>query len=226
MGTAAGVRRTRAAASVALLGLDEATGAILADCFRQFGIRAVSVNSPPDTTAEGYEACAVSLDGDAGSLLRRLRQADRHLVIYAVCNGIRQAMPYSAYGINAIIETPVQRQAALGVVRATHLLVLHELRRYVRVPLVAAVALEANGESMTGSSLEVSAGGLSVRVPRSLAVPQTVTASFELPGAGVINVRSVVSWMRQHEDSAGLRFDPEDPQRLVVRQWIEDYLGV
>ncbi len=213
------------AARVGLLGVDASSAAILADCFRQFGIEAVPVATPADAAA-GCSGCVVPLHTPHAMLLRQLREADPHTVIYGLCGSLREAVGFSEYGINAVFETPVQRPAALAVVRATHLLVLHELRRYVRVPLIAGVELQTeDGQRISATSIELSAGGMSLSVRSYLAVPQTVLASFDLPGAATVNVGAIVCWTRESDSSAGIRFDPEDPHRAVVRRWVDEYLG-
>jgi len=225
MSSAAGAGPTKAAAKIALLGVDTATAAVLAECFRQFGIAAESV--PLDETnrvGTTYHACVVPLTPDVEPVLRTLRQDNHRTVVYGTCGSVREALRYSEYGINAVFQTPVSKQEALQVVRATHLLVLKELRRYVRVPLVCSVRLETGTEILESNSLEVSAGGMSLVVKGHVGVPQAVLAIFALPGQQMSAVKSVVCWTRREEGTAAIRFDPSDPRRAEVRQWIEQYL--
>ena len=120
---------------------------------------------------------------------------------------------------------PVERDAALRVIRTTHLMVLHELRRYVRVPLVSGVMVETGTEKVSASTVEISSGGLCLHTQARLGVPQSVEVNMQLPGAGELSLSAVVCWMRREEELAGLRFEPGDPRRAQLRQWIEDYLG-
>lgn len=213
----------KATARVAMLGLDEASRAILADSFRQFGIDTVAAAADAPLTGD-FNAFVLPLPAADEGVLRRLREWDPHTVIYGICGSVREAVRFSEYGINAVFETPVQRQAALAVVRATHLLVLRELRRYVRVPLLSGVELQSGADSLSATSIEISAGGMALRVSKRLQPSQTLTASFELPGAATITVQSVVSWINQSEGTVGIRFDPGDPHRSIVRRWVDEYL--
>lgn len=225
MASAAGTGPTKAAAKIALLGVDTASSAVLIECFRQFGIESESL--PPDETnrvAGAYHACVVPLAAETEPVLRALRQGSHRTVVYGTCGSVREALRYSEYGINAIFQTPVNKQDALQVVRATHLLVLKELRRYVRVPLLCSVRLETGTEILDGNSLEVSAGGMSLVVKGHVGVPQAVLAIFALPGQQMSAVKSIVCWTRRDEGTAAIRFDPSDPRRVEVRQWIEQYL--
>ena len=86
------------------------------------------------------------------------------MVIYGLGGSAQEAMRYSKYGINAIFQEPVERSTALKLVRATNMLVLHEFRRYVRIPVMTEVALQiSEGKKLTATSIEVSSGGMSLR---------------------------------------------------------------
>jgi len=226
MSSVAGPGPTKAVGKIALLGVDEASASVLSECFQQFGIQATRLSANETATAAGsYHACVVPLNGNAESVLREIRKVSHRTVLYGTCGSVREALKFSKWGINALFHTPVRKQEALQVVRATHLLVLQELRRYVRVPLVCSVLLEAGAQQMEGSTVEISAGGMCIATKGALAVPQSVLATFTLPGAGIIGVRSIVCWVRHDEGTIAIRFDPGDPRRATVRQWIDEYLG-
>jgi hypothetical protein len=225
MSFSAGIGTTKAAARIALLGVDAASSSVLAECFRQFGIDAVKIPAGETNDVGGaYHACVVPLEAGSESALRAIRQASHRAVVYGVCGSVKEALRYAEHGINAVFHTPINKQEALQVVRSTHLLVLKELRRYVRVPLLCSVRLETGTEILEASSLEVSAGGMSLVVKGHVVVPQAVLAIFALPGEEMIGVKSVVCWTRNDEGTAAIRFDPSDPRRIVVREWIDHYL--
>lgn len=231
MGTASTVvRPEKAVATVALVGVDKATAAVLAESFRLFGIQSVSLagDEIARLDREKFHACALPLDAEADSVLKRVRTSgsNRHIVIYGVCTSLQEAMRYSRYGINAVFEHPVDRHAALRVVRFTYLLVVHELRRYVRVPLVSEALLESGGERLHASTVELSGGGMSLRSTGRFTISQTLLVTFELPNVGQVSLRAIVSWIRQEESMVGVRFEPGDEYRPSVRQWIDDYLEI
>src|SRR5512140_1562610 len=153
----AGTGPTKAAAKIALLGVDTASSAVLTECFRQFGIEACTLpDHESKDVGETYHACVIPLTADAEPVLRGIREISHRIVVYGTCGSVREALRFSQFGINAVFQTPVNKPEALQVVRATHLLVLKELRRYVRVPLVCSVRLETGTEILEGNSLEVS----------------------------------------------------------------------
>jgi hypothetical protein len=232
METAAGTGAAapKIVANVALVGVDIGTSAVLRDCFKQFGIDTTELlaEEAGRLRREKFEACAMPLDDAAEDTLKMIREStsNQRIVLYGICETLQQAMRFSRYGINAIFTSPVERPGALRVVRATHLLVVHELRRYVRVPLVTSLILETGTERFTASTVEISAGGMSLRSTRKMTVPQAVRATFDLPKFGRVATRAVVCWIRKGEEMVGLRYDPEDERRLRVREWIDDYLGI
>jgi len=223
-------------ARVALVNPDEATAVILRDCFRQFGIRVVLTDEDAAERLhrEKFEACVVNLaQPEAGAVLEAARNSpsNSRIVIYGIAGTLQEALRFSKYGINAILDDPVDRQSALKVVRATHLLVLHELRRYVRLPMVTDVDILAGSgpdrDSFRASSHEISAGGMSIATQRTFERDFPVELSFKLPGQPCsICIRATVCWCRKTQGLIGVRFDSSDDQRIAIKRWIDGYLEI
>ncbi|HVP43310.1 MAG TPA: PilZ domain-containing protein [Terriglobales bacterium] len=220
----------KALARVAIIGLSHAGGAILADCFKQFGIQSVAVAGDEigRLSREKFDACVVRLDDEAEPVLEAVRtsRSNFRVVIYGVCKTAQEALRFSRYSVNAVVDWPIERQNALKVVRATHLLVLHEFRRYVRVPIVSEVRvkLETGGE-VRGSSLEISGGGMSISGGSGVASGQNATVTFALPEMAEVSIRGLVCWTRPADTAFGFRFDNADESRYHVRQWIDDFIS-
>src|SRR5258708_32556242 len=84
------------------------------------------------------------------------------MVIYGLARNTQEALRHSAYGINAVLNEPLERQSVLRVVRSTYLLVVHELRRYVRIPVVTEISVDTGGpQKMAAVGLEGRGGGAS-----------------------------------------------------------------
>jgi hypothetical protein len=222
----------RIVARVLLAGLDDSTSAVLRECFKKFSIQTVSSDGDAEKRLqkEKFEACVVPLGrADAESVLSAARNSasNSRIVIYGISRDIQEAMRLSKFGINAVIDHPVDRQSALKVVRSTHLLVVHELRRYVRLPVVTEVKVEYPQGGFRATSVEISAGGLSMRCDVRLAKEQPVEVTFRLPPKGTVVVaRATVCWKREAGDMIGIRFDPTDERRLEVKRWIDGYLEI
>ena len=216
----------KAAARAALVDLNESSRNLLSECFRQFGIEtAIMTGQAADRLhKERFEACVMSLRSDPAALMEMIRtsRSNSRAIIYAVGGNAQDAMRYSKYGINAMFQEPLERPATLKLVRATHLLVLHEFRRYVRIPVMTEVSVVGDGHRFTASSIEMSSGGISVKSPEEVKLGANVEVSFSLMTLPRVNVRGVVSW--QKPKSFGVRFDAADDRRQKVKIWINSYL--
>src|SRR4029077_14609256 len=156
-------------ARVASIHIDPACNTFLNDCFRQFGITVVAADGDPilQLNRQKFEACVLRLyDPEADRILKAARNSasNRRMVIYGIARNTQEALRYSNYGINAVLDEPLDRQSVLKIVRATHLLVIRELRRYVRLPVVSQAEIDtgSNVPAMV-TTVEVSSGGMSVR---------------------------------------------------------------
>lgn len=219
-------------ARTASVHIDPACNSFLHDCFRQFGITIVPVEGDPVAVLnrQKFEACVLRLyDPDADRILKAARSSpsNRRMVIYGIARNTQEAMRYSSYGINAILDEPLDRQSVLKIVRATHLLVIHELRRYVRVPVVSEAEIETSSRgNAIVTTVEVSSGGMSVRSNTPLPKSDAVRLSLSLPGLERLSVRAFICWYRDTDKVYGLRFDSSDERRLKVRGWIDQYLEI
>lgn len=110
----------------------------------------------------------------------------------------------------------------LKLVRATRLLVLHEFRRYVRIPVITEVSIVGDGRRANATSVEVSSGGMSLKSAEDFSIGQHVEVSFALMTLPRVNLRAVISWNKPR--SIGVRFDPADDRRFKVKTWIDSYL--
>jgi Tfp pilus assembly protein PilZ len=216
----------KAAARTALVGLDEPSRALLAECFRQFGIETVSISSDAADRLrkEKFEACVLNLNGDAAPVMEAARSSpsNSRCIIYAVGGNAQEAMSFSKYGINAMFSDPLERPAALKLVRATRMLVLHEFRRYVRIPVMTEVSLVGDGRRISASSIEISSGGMSIKTGEDFSIGAKLDVSFALMTLPRVVLKGVVSWSKPK--SLGVRFEPTDEARRKVKTWIDSYL--
>jgi Tfp pilus assembly protein PilZ len=216
----------KAAARTALVGLSEPARALLSEGFRQFGIETVVVteNAAERLKKEKFEACVLSLRDGADTVMEAARSSpsNSRCVIYGVGGNAQEAMRYSKYGINAMFNEPLERPAALKLIRATRMLVLHEFRRYVRIPVMTEVSLVGDGRRISATSIEMSTGGMSIKSPEDFSIGTNVEVSFALMTLPRVNVKGIVSWRKPK--SLGVRFDSADERRQKVKTWIDSYL--
>jgi hypothetical protein len=217
----------KASARAALVDLKESSRALLTECFRQFGIETVLVSSSAAERLrqEKFEACVISLGTGAAAVMEAARTSpsNSRMVLYGLGGNAQEAMRYSKFGINAMFQEPLERPATLKLVRATHMLVLHEFRRYARIPIMTEVTVVSpDGHRLVASSLEVSSGGMSLKSAEDMPSGTNVEISFSLLTLPRVNVRGVVTWRKTK--SFGVRFDATDDRRQKVKTWIDAYL--
>jgi hypothetical protein len=218
----------KTAARVALFDLTAASAHLITDCFRQFGVETVSIarQHADRLQHEKFEACVLPLDETAGSIieLARATASNSRIVIFGLGGTAQDAMRYSKLCINAIFHEPLERSAAIKLVRSTRMLVLHEFRRYVRIPVMTEVGIEmADGGRMTATSQEISSGGMSLKGHRVPEEGSQVEVSFSLLTLPRVWVRGQVTW-RKSNKSFGIRFDITDERRQRLKEWIAAYL--
>jgi len=220
----------RPVARIVSVGMEPAADTILRECFRQFNIQVVTADG--DAAAgfnhHKFEACIVRLyDADAERVLAAARnsRSNHRIVLYGVARNSMEALRFSKYGVNAIFDEPLDRQRVLKIVRSTYLLVLHELRRYIRLPVVTELLIEAGPRSITAVTSEVSAGGTSVYCDTSLSKLDNVRVTLSLPDVPKVRLRAFVCWANDEEKTYGLRFDRNDDNRAKIRNWIDQYLN-
>ena len=217
----------KSTARVALIDLKETHSAILMDCFRQFGIHPVALvgNAGQRLHREKFEACVLKLGPGVEKVMETVRTSpsNSRLVIYGLGGNAQDAMSYSKYAINAVFREPLERQAALKLVRATHTLVTHEFRRYVRIPVMTEVTISLpDKRRFTGTSLEISSGGMSLSCTEDMTRGQAVEISLALLTLPRVWVRGTVCW-KKPKGSFGVKFDPGDDRRIRLKEWIDAY---
>jgi hypothetical protein len=198
------------------------------ECFRQFGIETVPIarENADRLRREKFEACVLLLGEEAGSIieLARASASNSRIIIYGLGGTAQDALRYSKLCINAVFHEPLERSAAMKLVRSTRMLVLHEFRRYVRVPVMTEVGIVmSDGTRMTATSQEISSGGMSLKGNSVPEQGNLLEVSFSLLTLPRVWVRGHVTWKKSNK-SFGIRFDLTDDRRQRVKDWIVAYL--
>ncbi len=105
-----------------------------------------------------------------------------------------------------------------------------EDRRQPRLPISLKVAYRTAGAFLVSYSVNLSKGGIFLETAQPLAVGETVSLGFEVPGAGDLQVEGVVAWVRQGStdgmpDGMGIQFQTLDERYgeridLMVRNFL------
>ena len=221
-------RPARKSARAALIELDQPTIDVLAECFQQFGIDTIPLprNEIERMHLDPYDACVLYLDESAARILEVARGAPGNfqMMIFGIAASHLQALQFSRYGINAILDEPVQKEAVLQLLEDTHLFVVREFRRYIRIPLITTVNVFVEGKKLTAMGEELSSGGMAIALDTKLPIGLHLEVEFALPNASLTRVPASVRWLRP--GLVGVRFDENHPARRAIKQWIEKYLGI
>jgi hypothetical protein len=218
----------KTAARVALFDLSAMSAQLITECFRQFGIETVPIapEQADRLQREKFEACVIPLGKAAGSIIEIARgsASNSRIVIYGLGGSAQDAMRYSKLCLNAVFHEPLERSAAMKLVRSTRNLVLHEFRRYVRIPVMTEVGIVmADGARLTATSQEISTGGMSLKGSHVPEQGSQVEVSFSLLTLPRVWVRGNVTWKKSNK-SFGVRFDSTDERRRRLKDWIVGYL--
>jgi PilZ domain len=214
----------KSAARVALFDLPEESASLITECFRQYDIETVAL--APEQVGrlerEKFEACVLPLDHTARIIIELARSSasNSRIIIFGLGGTAQDAMRYSKLCLNAVFHEPLERSAAMKLVRSTRILVLHEFRRYVRIPVMTEVEiLMADGGRLTATSQEISLGGMSLRGHHVPDTEAQVEVSFSLLTLPRVSVRGEVTWRKPHK-GFGIRFDRTDDRRQRLKEWI------
>src|SRR5580700_1930678 len=124
----------KSAARVALFDLPEASANLVTECFRQYGIETVSLvpENVDRLQTEKFEACVLPLGEMARSVIELARgsASNSRIIIYGLGGTAQDAMRYSKLCLNAVFHEPLERSAAMKLVRSTRNLIAHEFQRY------------------------------------------------------------------------------------------------
>ena len=222
-------RRTpKLAPKVALVQLVPTANDTLRKAFEQCGIQTVQVENDfaKRLGTEQFQGCVVQLNEHAAAILHAVRssRSNHRIILYGILTEGADMRTFFKYGINALLDARLERNAVLNVARSTCALLLNELRRYVRIPLVVEVSVESRIRKLSGSSREVSGGGMSIQFPEPPQLSDSLRLVFALPDKPAVNIGAVACW--QKESLIGFQFDSADPARQVVKDWINSFLGL
>jgi hypothetical protein len=218
----------KTSARVAMFDLSDASSHLVGECFHHFEIETVLI--PCDRVDrlqhEKFEACVLPLNESAGTIIELARgsASNSRIIIFGLGGTAQDAMRYSKLCINAVFHEPLERSAAMKLVRSTQMLVRHEFCRYVRIPVMTEVGVEMDMDGrITATSQEISSGGMSLRANRAPEQGSQVEVSFSLLTLPRVTVRGQVTWKKNNK-SFGIRFDSADERRQRLKEWIVAYL--
>ncbi|MGA8762482.1 MAG: PilZ domain-containing protein [Candidatus Sulfotelmatobacter sp.] len=177
-------------------------------------------------TRDRFEAIIVDCaDAGSGEVLRSARNApcNKRAVAVAILDPVTGVRSAFDLGAHFVLYKPVSGERAKASFRAARALMKSERRRNLRVPIQIPVAIfnPDTGTHLKVNSIDLSEGGLAVKLSRSSKPTGRARVSFTLPGSS-IGVESAAEFAWEGTGSqAGLRFldlSPETARQL--QEWL------
>lgn len=214
-------------ALIASIGVPASSMQLLQKHLTRFNIsadtQALKTIDEVDAATQRWDAVAIQVNAKSVEWMKAIRQSsrNRHALIYAF--GDEKSVAALVHmGINSLIEEPTDAILSREV-ESTHLLLLRQLRRFVRIPLVTVVTVFVNSDTYIAVSRNLSAGGMNLSFPHEIHANSKIRLSFSLPSSPIFTVQAAVC--RLSHGSLGLEFlNPADYHK--IRNWIENYLEV
>jgi hypothetical protein len=139
-----------------------------------------------------------------------------------VMSGPRQRHAIDATGALFSFEKPISVEQAVRTLSAARNLILDGRLRYHRQAIDVPVSLLCSPQKkLQAELLNLSQGGIGVRLDRDLDVRQPIQLSFKLPGTRyTVKARGEIAWTDQ-QGNAGIRFlDLPDRLQRSLQLWL------
>ena len=178
-------------------------------------------------TRQRYEAIIVDCLGDgANEVLRSARSApcNRQAVAVAIVEPIIGLRAVFDIGAHFVLYKPVSSERAKSSFRAARALMKSERRRNARVAVQIPVIVRTTsvGGNMKVTTIDLSEGGMAVRMANGRRPTNPVQISFTLPGTKEpLEIPAEFAWEASSQQ-AGLRFIQTSPQTThQLREWLK-----
>lgn len=143
-------------------------------------------------------------------------------VVFAFIKNADQAAGARRMGANFVVPQPFTADSVAPYIRAGYGLMVHELQRYFRAPVVFTVHLTGTDRRrLSARSIDLSSGGLAIVATENLIVGKRFDAVFQIPGSGeAAEVGVTVCWT-DGNGRAGLRFlSPSELVQATIQRWL------
>jgi len=177
-----------------------------------------------------FDAVIVDCDDMPGGvdLLTSLRdsQSNATSVAFAVLNGATTTQQAFQIGANFVLQKPLTPLNATRCFNAALNFMVRERRRYFRHPVEMAVRINLpEGPELSGTTTNLSEGGMAIGVSGRMPKNVTVGLRFTLPGSNIsLEIRGNAAWA-DGSGNAGIRFiDVPQTSQYQLEKWLTDRL--
>ena len=163
------------------------------------------------------------LTGAAGFLSGLQDGTIRNAIPLIIVSGSSGRKNLESHGASFIFEKPISVEQAVHTLSAARNMILDERLRYHRETLDVPVSLAYTNKTRQRAHLmNLSQGGIGVRLQRPHDTSGAVKVSFTLPGTKLaMKFVGLVAW-KDKQGNAGIRFtEPETVSKRQLRLWLE-----
>lgn len=174
-----------------------------------------------------FDGFIVDCDGiERGSeLLAGIRNSrgNCHSVIFTIVNGTTSIATATELGSNFVLGKPVERNRLKTYLRSSLSKMESEHRRYFRYQLtLEAEVIRRDGKVIPAQILNVSDGGLAMRLLDRARLHGAVTVRFSIPGTENKAITAMAAACWSTEPIFGMQFISMDEQnRLAYDEWLQ-----
>jgi len=190
----------------------------------------VSVEAEPQRALARFakskvDALIVDCDLNGSSqFLREMQRLDKRstTVPLVIMGGPQSNHTLDSTGAMFAFDKPISVEQAVRTLSAARNMILDGRLRYHREGLRVPVAVDCKGcKSVDAQLINVSQGGMQIRIDEPIEVSKPLQVSFELPGTkSALKARAEIAWKDQR-GNVGIRFVKVPPrQQRTLQLWL------
>ena len=173
-------------------------------------------------------AFIVRLHGGAKSVLQTIRSIEKYqrALIYGV-GGDTDITELAEYEISVLMPD-LSEDSAIEAIQNTYQLLLHQMRRHARIPMVMPVKVTAGAFTLRAVSRNISAGGIRISLSEpaeaqmvALQPDKVSQITFDAPHAARFHLPSTL--VRKSKNSVGFEF-VSSPDQESLKHWLDKHL--
>jgi DNA-binding response OmpR family regulator len=174
-----------------------------------------------------FDAVFVDCDDVAGAegSLRQMRgiPSNRKTIGFAIVNGVTSLQQAFEMGANFVLDKPLSAERVTRSLRAAQGLMAHERRRYYRHPVATSVHITLGAETYEhlGTTVNISEGGLAMKLEKKTNIGMPVRYRFKLPETDTwIDGKGDIAWVSN--GLSGIKFGVMPSKlRSTLQTWLE-----
>lgn len=218
-------------ATLSAIGIESSLLEPLKNSWKMFGIevRLVPYEGQTSLAGQNINAFIVRLDGGARPLLQAIRSIDQyeHTLIYGVGKDADIA-DLAEFEISVLMPD-LSEESVIAAIQNTYQLLLNQMRRYARIPMVIPVKVTAGAFTLDAVSSNISAGGIRVLLTEpadaqmvALREDGISQITFKAPHSTRFHLPSTL--VRKSKNSVGFEFQVS-PDQEELKHWLDLHLA-